>query len=64
MGDADRDAPALELAGLGARPADATTRARAAADHVLDAAGGRGAVAAAAELLERTGELPDEGSGA
>lgn len=60
VGDADRDAPALEAAGLGLAPADATTRARAAADHVLEAAGGRGAVAAAVELLERSCDLPHE----
>jgi len=60
VGDADRDAPALAAAGLGLTPADGTTRARAAADHVLAAGGGRGAVAAAIELLERVCGLPDE----
>lgn len=34
--------------------------ARAAADHVLDAAGGRGAVAAAVTLLEHVCQLPRE----
>lgn len=58
VGDGDRDAPALAAAGLGLAPADATTRAREAADHVLTACGGRGAAAAAVELLERDHELP------
>ena len=61
VGDADRDTPALEAAALGLAPADATTAARAAADHVLSAVGGRGAVAEAVTLLERTCELPNEG---
>ena len=60
IGDADRDAPVLQAAGIGLVPADATAAARAAADHVLDAAGGRGAVAAAVILLEETCELPKE----
>ena len=58
VGDADRDAPALEAAGVGLAPADATGRARAAADHVLAATGGRGVVAEAVALLEETYELP------
>lgn len=52
IGDADRDAPALEVAGLGLAPADATPKARAAAARVLRAMGGRGAVAEAVALLE------------
>jgi len=59
VGDADRDAPALEAAGVGIAPADATAAARKAADHVLDALGGRGAVAEAVTWLE---QLPKEGS--
>jgi 3-deoxy-D-manno-octulosonate 8-phosphate phosphatase (KDO 8-P phosphatase) len=51
VGDADRDAPALALAGLGLAPADATSAARGAADAVLDARGGRGAVAEAVALV-------------
>lgn len=62
VGDADRDAPALAAAALGLAPADATSAARTAADHVLDAYGGRGAVAAAVTLLEQTCELPTEGT--
>ena len=63
VGDADRDVPALEAAGLGVAPADATATARAAADHVLDAVGGRGAVAGAVALLEQSDELPKKGEG-
>lgn len=60
VGDADRDAPALEAVGMGLAPANGTTAARAAADHVLDAVGGRGAVSAAVTFLEQTCELPHE----
>ncbi len=51
VGDAPRDAPALELAGLGLAPADAAPEARAAADGVLVAPGGRGAVSEALALV-------------
>jgi 3-deoxy-D-manno-octulosonate 8-phosphate phosphatase (KDO 8-P phosphatase) len=51
LGDADRDAPALQAAGLGLAPADSSDRAREAADRVLATAGGRGAVAEAVQLL-------------
>lgn len=51
VGDADRDVPALEQAGLGLAPADASPAARSAADRVLRAASGRGAVAEAVELI-------------
>lgn len=57
VGDADRDAPALEAAGVGIAPADATAAARRAADHVLDTVGGRGAIAEAATWLEEIGDL-------
>src|SRR5262245_24021761 len=50
VGDAARDAPALELAGLGFAPSDAHEDARAAADRVLRLPGGRGAVGEAIEL--------------
>lgn len=50
VGDSSRDAPALELAGLGLAPADADDDARAAADRVLASPGGRGAVGEAVEL--------------
>lgn len=53
VGDADRDAPALELAGLGLAPSGATPTARAAADHVLTARGGRGAVAEAVAFIQQ-----------
>ncbi len=58
VGDADRDAPALAAAGLGLAPAGATAAARAAADLVLEASGGRGAVAEAVSLLERAAFNP------
>jgi 3-deoxy-D-manno-octulosonate 8-phosphate phosphatase (KDO 8-P phosphatase) len=60
VGDADRDRPALEAAAIGLAPADATAEARAAADHVLGAVGGRGAVAAAVAILEQIADLPTE----
>ena len=60
VGDADRDVPALTAAAIGIAPANATPAARAAADHVLEACGGRGAVAEALQLLERVCQLPDE----
>lgn len=62
VGDADRDAPAIEAAGIGLAPADGTAAARGAADRVLDAVGGRGAVAEAVTVLEQTCALPNEGN--
>jgi 3-deoxy-D-manno-octulosonate 8-phosphate phosphatase (KDO 8-P phosphatase) len=62
VGDADRDGPALAAAGIGLAPADATPVARAAADHVLDARGGRGAVAAAVAFIERLHDRRAEGA--
>jgi 3-deoxy-D-manno-octulosonate 8-phosphate phosphatase (KDO 8-P phosphatase) len=53
VGDADRDVPALETAGLGLAPSDATPAAQAAADHVLTACGGHGAIAETMALLQR-----------
>jgi 3-deoxy-D-manno-octulosonate 8-phosphate phosphatase (KDO 8-P phosphatase) len=53
VGDADRDAPALDAAGVGMAPADATAAARHAANHVLAACGGRGAVAETVDVLRR-----------
>jgi YrbI family 3-deoxy-D-manno-octulosonate 8-phosphate phosphatase len=55
VGDAARDAPALELAGLGLAPSDADEDARAAADRVLGAPGGRGAVGEAIRLALAAG---------
>lgn len=54
VGDSSRDAPALELAGLGLAPADASDDARAAADRVLASPGGRGAVSEAVQLALAT----------
>ena len=54
IGDADRDAPALEAAGVGLAPSDATAAARAAADHVLTSRGGHGVVEEAIALLQNT----------
>jgi 3-deoxy-D-manno-octulosonate 8-phosphate phosphatase (KDO 8-P phosphatase) len=51
VGDAPRDAPALELVGLGLAPADAAEEALAAADRVLRHDGGRGAVGEAIALV-------------
>jgi YrbI family 3-deoxy-D-manno-octulosonate 8-phosphate phosphatase len=61
VADADRDVPALEAAGLGLTPADASPRARAAADQVLEAGGGHGAVAEAVAVLERVHDHPGAG---
>ena len=54
VGDADRDGPALEAAGIGLAPSDATAVARAAADHVLSTRGGHGVVEEAMTLLQST----------
>ena len=51
VGDAARDAPALEIVGLGLAPADAAAEALAAADRVLASNGGRGAVGEAIALV-------------
>lgn len=51
VGDAARDAPALELVGLGLAPADAAEEAKAAADRVLDRCGGRGCVEEALRII-------------
>jgi YrbI family 3-deoxy-D-manno-octulosonate 8-phosphate phosphatase len=57
VGDADRDAPALQAVGIGFAPSDGTPSARAAADHVLASPGGRGAVAEAIAMLDRNCQL-------
>ncbi len=51
VGDAPRDAPALDIVGLGLAPADAAEEALAAADRVLASNGGRGAVGEAIALV-------------
>jgi D-sedoheptulose 7-phosphate isomerase len=50
VGDADRDAPALAMVGLGLAPSDASLLARGQAARVLSRRGGEGAVAEAVEL--------------
>lgn len=61
VGDADRDGPALEAAGIGLTPSDATAAARAAADHVLGARGGHGVVEEAMGLLQSIDARPGGG---
>jgi D-sedoheptulose 7-phosphate isomerase len=51
VGDADRDAKAFASVGLALAPADASSRARREAHHVLKSRGGSGAVAEAVELI-------------
>jgi 3-deoxy-D-manno-octulosonate 8-phosphate phosphatase (KDO 8-P phosphatase) len=51
VGDSQRDVAALTIAGLGLAPADAHHSVKAAADRVLQCAGGNGAVAEAVEAL-------------
>jgi YrbI family 3-deoxy-D-manno-octulosonate 8-phosphate phosphatase len=58
VGDGARDAPALALAGLGLAPADAGPEALAAADRILENAGGRGAVAEAVRIVLDAVEHP------
>jgi len=53
VGDGDRDAAALEAAGLGLAPANATRKAKTAAHCVLGRSGGKGAVAEVVELIRR-----------
>jgi 3-deoxy-D-manno-octulosonate 8-phosphate phosphatase (KDO 8-P phosphatase) len=61
VGDADRDGPALEAAGIGLAPSDATAAARAAADHVLATRGGHGVVEDAITLLQSTCDWAEDG---
>lgn len=51
VGDSDRDVPALRITGMGLSPTNATPAARRAADVVLNASGGYGAVAEAVALI-------------
>ena len=51
IGDARRDVSALKLAGLGLCPSDGDKLAKAAADKVLTACGGKGVVAEAVDLI-------------
>lgn len=58
VGDSSRDAPALAAAGLGLAPRDAAPEALAAADRVLEAPGGRGAVAEAVAVVLGESRVP------
>ena len=53
IGDSDRDAPALEVVGLGIAPKDASTRAKSAAHYIVEFNGGTGV------LLEIVNKLID-----
>jgi len=56
IGDADRDAPALKVVGLGKVPCDATTAAKKAADVITEVRGGFGVLL---EVIDKliSGEL-------
>jgi YrbI family 3-deoxy-D-manno-octulosonate 8-phosphate phosphatase len=56
IGDSDRDAPALEVVGLGIAPVDASAKAKAAAHIITDCAGGTGVLLEVVNKLI-TGEL-------
>lgn len=60
VGDARRDVPALRMVGLSLAPADADKLAKSAADQVLTACGGRGAVSEAVDLILDTAETGPE----
>ena len=51
VGDAQRDVPALQMVGLGLAPADADKLAKSAADQILTACGGRGAVSETVDII-------------
>ena len=57
IGDSDRDVAALDLAGIAVAPADATAKAKAAADFVTKAAGGGGVLW---ETVERIAQINGE----
>lgn len=54
VGDSSRDAPALEIVGLGLAPKDSAKEAQSAARQVLSCNGGEGAVAEAVEIILET----------
>jgi 3-deoxy-D-manno-octulosonate 8-phosphate phosphatase (KDO 8-P phosphatase) len=60
VGDARRDIPALQIVELGLVPADADKRAKSAADRVLFASGGRGAVSEAVDIILETSDEDPE----
>lgn len=61
VGDGDRDAAAIDIAGLGLAPANATPAAASAADVVLRARGGHGAVREALDLISQRQKSPPRG---
>jgi D-sedoheptulose 7-phosphate isomerase len=63
VGDADRDAPALDMVGLGLAPSDASVMARGHANRVLSRRGGEGAVAEAVELCLSIIEAAEQAEG-
>jgi 3-deoxy-D-manno-octulosonate 8-phosphate phosphatase (KDO 8-P phosphatase) len=60
LGDARRDIPAFKLVGLALCPADGDRLAKQAAHIVLEACGGRGAVAEAVDLILEENEMGEE----
>ena len=60
IGDGRRDVPALQMAGLGLAPSDADKLARSAADQILTACGGRGAVSEAVDIILATNDIDFE----
>ncbi len=60
IGDADRDAEGLKLAGISFVPKDATKKAKESASHVFSLKGGRGVVQELKEYLLKNGDLRNE----
>jgi len=60
VGDARRDVPALRMVGFGLTPADADKLAKSAANQVLTACGGRGAISEAVDLILDIAETDPE----
>jgi len=59
VADARRDVPAMKLVGLALSPADGDRLAKQAAHVVLEACGGRGAVAEAVDLVLERNEVAE-----
>ncbi len=60
IGDSDRDAPALEMVGLGLAPGNATSVAKHAARQVLETNGGHGAIAEALDIIRAFNLRPQQ----